>query len=202
VSSLSDARYVAIPEPIESTSADPELAWIEAARSDPAAFAPLYHRYATSIYRYLWRQVRDEDDANDLTAQVFTRAIEHIHQYRPRPGGTFRAWLFAIARNALTDHWRRARPSAPFDPAGSAAHDPDPLPEERASHRDEFDRLLRALGQLPASQRAMIELRLEGLTTAEIAAALDLTVPAVKTAQTRAYKRLRTLLQEPGGHER
>jgi len=97
-----------------------EEAWIAAARHDPRAFAPLYDRYATAIYRFCYRKVGDPDVANDLTAQVFVKAIERLDRYQPRAGATFRSWLFAIARNTITDRWRRHRPTHPLDPVARA----------------------------------------------------------------------------------
>lgn len=179
--------------------ADPEIAWIEAAKSDPRAFAPLYDRYATPIYRFCYRKVGDPDVANDLTAQIFTRAIERIDRYHARKGATFRSWLFAIARNTITDRWRRLRPTDPLDPARHVLTDHDPGPEERAVHGDELDRLLAVLDDIPPNQRDIIELRLAGLTTAEVGEVLGISRPAVKTAQSRAYKRLRDLLAPPEG---
>lgn len=185
----------------ESTNAhdDSELLWIAAARDDPRAFAPLYDRYAVSIYRFCFRKVGDPDLANDLTAQIFLRAIEGLDRYSPRPGATFRSWLFAIARNTITDRWRRHRPHASLDPDLHILTDQDPGPEQRAVHGDELDRLLAVLHQLPASHGDIIELRLAGLTTNEVADALGMTQSAVKSAQSRAYKRLRDLLSPAEG---
>ncbi len=178
---------------------DLEAHWIAAARSDPRAFAPLYDRYAVPIYRFCYRKVGDPDVANDLTAQIFTRAIERLDRYRPREGATFRSWLFAIARNTITDRWRRQRPSLPFDPDHPSLTDQEPGPEERAVHADELSRLLAVLDCLPANHREIIELRLAGLTTNEVGDALGMTRSAVKSAQSRAYKRLRELLAPPEG---
>jgi RNA polymerase sigma-70 factor (ECF subfamily) len=178
---------------------DIELAWIAAARDDPRAFAPLYDRYAVPIYRFCFRKVGDPDVANDLTAQIFVRAIERLDRYRPQPGATFRSWLFAIARNTVTDRRRRHRPLAPLDLDLHILRDDDPGPEARAVHTDELDRLLAVLDRLPASHRDIVELRLAGLTTNEVADALGLTQSAVKSAQSRAYKRLRDLLSPPEG---
>ncbi len=180
-------------------SADVEQAWIAAARDDPRAFAPLYDRYAVPIYRFCFRKVGDPDVANDLTAQIFLRAIERLDRYRPKPGATFRSWLFAIARNTIVDRWRRHRPTTPLDPDLHILADDDPGPEARAVHGDELGRLLAALDRLPDSHRDIIELRLAGLTTNEVADALGLTQSAVKSAQSRAYKRLRDLLSPPEG---
>lgn len=171
-----------------------EEEWIAAARHDPQAFAPLYDRYAVAIYRFCYRKVGDPDIANDLTAQVFVKAIERLDRYRPREGATFRSWLFAIARNTVTDRWRRHRPTHPLDPIVHTLIDRDPGPEQRAIDADGLTHLNTILDALPEKQRAIVEFRLAGLTTAEIMAALNMTEPAVKSAQHRAYRRLRELL--------
>ncbi len=80
----------------------------------------------------------------------------------------------------------------PDDPPDHA-----PGPEEWAVHGDELARLIAVLEQLPHQHRQIIELRLAGLTSAEIASTLSLTRAAVKSAQTRAYARLRDLLTQP-----
>ena len=177
-----------------------EEAWIAAARLDRRAFAPLYDRYATAIYRFCYRKVGDPDVANDLTAQIFVKAIERLDRYQPRAGATFRSWLFAIARNTVTDRWRRHRPTHPLDPVARTLIDRDPGPEQHAIEADDLTRLNATLDALPEKQRMIVELRLAGLTTTEIMAALNMTEPAVKSAQHRAYRRLRELMtpdQEP-----
>ncbi len=171
---------------------------IDTARHDPAAFAPLYDRYSTPIYRYCYRQVRDADAAADLTAQVFIGALEKLHRYRPKPGATFRSWLFAIARNAIRDRWRRSRPTRDVDEAMNQVVYHGPGPEEIAVHRSEMARLLDALDTLPERQRDIVGMRLEGLSMREIADAIGATESAVKTAQTRAFRTLRAELGEEG----
>jgi len=168
--------------------------WIAAARHDPRAFAPLYDRYALAVYRFCYRKVGDVEAANDLTAQVFVKAIERLDRYRPTPGATFRSWLFAIARNTVTDRWRRQRPTDSLDPIAHTLVDREPGPERLAIEADERRRLNAVLDTLPERQRAIVELRLAGLTTVEIMAALAMTEPAVKSAQHRAYRRLREIM--------
>ncbi len=177
---------------------DEELRWIAAARVDPAAFAPLYERHAPAIYRFVHRRVGDPDLADDLTAQIFVRAIERIDRYRPRPNATFRSWLFAIARNIVTDTWRRQRPQASLDPSIDMLVDHDPGPETLAIAGDEYSSLGAVIAARPDSQRAIVELRLAGLSTREIMATMGMTEPAVKSAQTRAYRRLRDLVPPEG----
>jgi len=160
-------------------------------------FALLYERHAMSVYRYCFNQTRDEDVANDLTAQVFIRAIDRLHQYRPKPGATFRSWIFAIARNIVVDHWRRELRSQPLDRVMDGLATREPGPEEIAIHRTQMDDLTDALACLPGRYRDIVHLRLAGLTTNEIADSLGMTVSATKSAQTRAYRQLRDILEPP-----
>ena len=78
---------------------------VRAARHDLAAFAALYRRYVTPIYRYLYSRVGNAADAEDLTAQTFVAALEGLPGYRER--GNFAAWLFTIAHNKAADHHRQ-----------------------------------------------------------------------------------------------
>jgi len=186
---------------VEATDTD----LVARAQHDPLAFAPLYQRYVTPVYRYCFRQTSDPDIAADLTAHIFTKALEGLPRYQSRlalrtdreGGGTFRSWLFAIAHNAIIDRLRRERPTQPLDPTHEQTTDPDDGPEFRAIHQDELARMLAVLDRLPDTHRQIIELRLAGLTAAEIAASLGLSRAAVKSAQTRAYSRLRNLLEPP-----
>ncbi len=179
-----------------------EMAWIQAAKRDPIAFAPIYERHATQVYRYCFRQTGDPDLANDLTAKIFVRALEKLHQYRTQPGATFRSWLFTIARSIITDHWRRHRPLRLVEERELALVDGDPGPEEVAVHRSEVAELRRVLEQLPDRPREIVELRLAGLTTVEIADAMEMTIAGVKSAQTRAYSRIRDLMSTRAGDAR
>lgn len=175
---------------------DDELLVIAAARHNPAAFAPLYERYAPDIYRYCYVRLGHREAADDLTAKVFIRAIERLHQYKPQVGATFRSWLFAIARNLLADEWRRRQDIRLIPPIEDLTHDDDPGPESLAIHHTEMDRLRLALDSLSDRQREIVELRLVDFTTNEIAETLGISIAAVKSAQARAYHTLRERLSE------
>lgn len=173
---------------------DPSMeddAIVQRAREDATAFAPLYQRYSTQIYRWMYRETGDPDTAADLTAQIFVQALQNLHRYQQQHATSFRAWLFTIARNLLRDSWRRYRPVKlpPMDLA-----DASPGPEEIAIHRTEMDELRAALDALPERQREIVELRLSGLSMREIAQIQDSTESAVKVAQSRAFKTLRTTM--------
>ena len=99
-----------------------EKALVEAAQEDPARFLELYDRHFHRVYLYALRRVGRRAVAEDVTAEAFRRALEHIKQFEWR-GTPFVAWLFRIAAHALVDHWKRekreAGPSSgaePLDP--------------------------------------------------------------------------------------
>jgi RNA polymerase sigma-70 factor (ECF subfamily) len=185
----------------DSAQAADDLRIIALARTDPRAFGPLYDRYADPIYFFCYRRLNHADDAADATSLVFTRALEALPRFQPRPsdyGSTVRAWLFTIARRVVVDVQRRKRPQSSIDApngfAGGLLTDPGPGPEDLAVGRSEADRLHFVLAALPDRQRAVIELRLSGLTMPEIAVALNQSVSATKSLQVRAYRLLRELL--------
>jgi RNA polymerase sigma-70 factor (ECF subfamily) len=97
----------AVPRPTEhhalSLERDEELA--VAARSHTAAFGVLYERHRFAVFRYLRTRTPSEDDAAELTAVAFERALAAVPKYRPRGGGVL-AWLLRIARNAAIDAGR------------------------------------------------------------------------------------------------
>ena len=182
----------------DNTALQDERAIIAAALKDPAAFAPLYEQHAPAIYRFCYLRLGHRETADDLTAKVFVRALERLHQYRPQSGATFRSWLFAIARHMLADEWRRRKDIRLIPPIEDLTQEDYPGPEQLAVHRTEMDRLRTALQSLPDRQREIVELRLVGFTSDEIAAAMHTTIPAVKSAQARAYLTLRRLIGEGG----
>ncbi len=176
-----------------------EAAWVLAAQHDPRAFAPLYDRYAEPIYRFCYRKVGDVDLANDLTAQIFVKAIEKLDRYQERPGASFKSWLFAIARNTVTDTWRRQRSTADIETLIEVLEDDGPSLERQAIEAEGQQWVTHLLTQLPESQRPLVELRLAGLTTKELMATLNMSESAVKSAQHRAYRRLRDLVRATEG---
>lgn len=168
-----------------------DAAVVARAQADPAAFAALYVRYATRVYRYCYRRLGTREAAEDATAAVFAGAFAGLARYRE--GGSFAAWLFAIAHHVVVDAHRRRRPGAPLTEAESRPAT-EPTPEE-AALAGEDRRTVRALvAELPDAQRQVLELRLAGLTGAEIAAAMGRSHLAVKMLQFRAIARLRERL--------
>ncbi|MGH2450346.1 MAG: sigma-70 family RNA polymerase sigma factor [Candidatus Limnocylindria bacterium] len=169
---------------------------IERARGgDRAAFGELYDAHVSSVYRYLLYRVREPSDAEDLTSEVFTRAFANIHRYRWQ-GKSFLAWLYTIARNAVTDRRRRERPTVDLDDAFGIAED-GPTAHERAVHGEEVEALRDAVKYLTGEQQEVLVLRfVENMSSRQVAQILGKNEGAIRALQFRALGRLRKLLQE------
>jgi RNA polymerase sigma-70 factor (ECF subfamily) len=171
---------------------------VQAAQSDPAKFDVLYELYFERIYYFLARRVRDRAIAEDLTSEVFHKALANLSAYEWR-GAPFSAWLFRIAANALVDQHKRASRE---QPSSGNANDPDELPDLSSPDLEAIDyhaRLFRLVDHLPASQRQVIRERfVEQRTIKEIAGRLNKTEGAIKQLQFRALQALR--VQMEGGH--
>lgn len=160
---------------------------------DSAAFGVLYQRYATDIRAFIMSRVRGNPElADDLNSQVFARALAAIPGYA---SGSFRAWLYAIARNLVIDEHRRSRNMSSIDHVAEVAAGAPHL-DDVVIAADARAQLNEALGKLSNLQRQVVTLRLQGLTGREIAERLGTTHEAVRSAQYRAFASLRTILGE------
>jgi RNA polymerase sigma-70 factor (ECF subfamily) len=175
-----------------SAGASDEDALIAAARADPAAFAPLYQRYVGRVYRYLRARTASEEDAADITQQVFLQALDALPSYQPR-GVPFAAWLFRIARHAAVDAHRRQRGTVAWDALPEALH---PVagsdPDADLIQRERLTRLRDLLATLAPEKRELLALRFAGhLSSTEIAAVVGKRPDAVKKQLTRTLQALK-----------
>lgn len=169
----------------------------------PAAFEPLYQRYATDVYYFCYRRLQHPEEAADATSQVFVKVLRALPDYQPDgtdAGAAFRAWLFRIAATTVIDVQRRRRPADSLDedagePPLSFA-DPVRLPDDQLIGNEDARLVHAMLEKLPDRQRRIVELRLADLSGQEIADVMNISLSAVKSAQFRAYRTLRRLLQE------
>ena len=182
--------------PISADAFGPVPDVIDRARSgDRAAFAELYDAHVDSVYRYLLYRVREPSDAEDLCSEVFTRAFANIHRYRWQ-GKSFLAWLYTIARNAVTDRRRRERPTVEIDNAFGLAEE-GPTAHERAVHGEAVDALRGAVRHLTSEQQEVLVLRfVENRSSREVAKMLGKNEGAIRALQFRALGRLRKLMRE------
>ena len=170
---------------------DDETALVRAAQLDPRRFEALYERYVGPVYRYLYSRVGAVQEAEDLTAQTFLKALEALPGYHHR--GHFAAWLFAIARNKAIDFYRRRRRQ---DPLGEDARSEEPDPLAQAVQSDLVARLDGLLRGLKEDERELVRLRYTaGLSFAELAALTGRKEAAVKKALYRLLDRLQAGLE-------
>ena len=172
--------------------ADAEFALVQAARTNPEAFTPLYQRYVDPIYRFCHRRLGTREEAEDATSITFQKALRSLGSFQR---GSFRAWLFAIADRTTLDRLRRGKREQPLEHA-FLVPDRGETPEDLALGADARRQLQAALSVLTADQRRVIELRLSGLDTAEIAQVLDRNRNAIDALQFRAVQRLRQTMIE------
>lgn len=161
----------------------------------PAEFLGVYDEYVSRVYGYFAYRLRSRADAEDMTQLTFERAYAAWNRFDPRKGEVS-TWLFAIARNALTDYGRRkqARPfcAIPIDDASESDLPHRSGPEQRLGLDPS---LAAALGRLSRRERGLLALRYGAdLRGSEIAELTDLSVDNVHQILSRALRRLRALL--------
>jgi RNA polymerase sigma-70 factor (ECF subfamily) len=171
---------------------------VQAAQSDPAKFDALYELYFNRVYYFLSARVRDRATAEDLTSEVFHKALANLPNYEWR-GVPFAAWLFRIASNALADQYKRSSREhfSPDDPPEASAH--ADLTSRDLEAIDHQVQLFGLVNKLPAVQRRVIYERfVDQRTIREIAARLKKSEGAIKQLQFRALQTLRAQME--GGH--
>ncbi|HZW03935.1 MAG TPA: RNA polymerase sigma factor [Anaerolineaceae bacterium] len=182
-------------EKAEVDQADEALIVREAQRA-PARFRPLYLKWVTPIYRYLYYRLGNPQDAEDLTAQVFLKAYQQLPRYGHR--GPFSAWLYAIARNTARDYFRKHRVEAPLEAGEPASESLDLLAQ--AIHTDELRRLDRLIRSLPEADQELIRLRFVAeLSYREMGVLLNHKEDAVRKSVSRLLARLSRQME--AGHE-
>ena len=184
---MEDAATLATDRDAPAGERDEELAL--AARSDPAAFGLLYARHRMAVFRYLRTWTSSEDQAAELTAVTFERALTAMPRYRPTGGG-FVAWLLRIARNAAIDAGRRAS-AVPLDADLPDEHHAN-SPEAAILAHETRATLVAAIDRLPEIQREAIALRFAArLTSREIGEVLGKTDQATQKLISRALETIR-----------
>jgi RNA polymerase sigma-70 factor (ECF subfamily) len=170
-----------------------ERSLVEAAQRDPARFEAVYELHFERVYAFVVSRVHDRVTAEDLTADVFHKALANLPKYEWR-GAPLAAWLFRIATNAISDQYKRARYETP------ALNDPPEIASEPDLRVIEYRaRLFQLVRQLPEVQRRVIQGRfIEQRSIREIAQQLGKSEGAIKQLQFRALESLRA--EMGGGH--
>lgn len=176
------------------TQLEPQEVARRAAQRDSSAFAQLYDEHLNTIYRYVFYKVGDGALAEELTAEVFSKAWEGIDRFQWR-NVPFQHWLMRIASNVVVDHWRSLkRTVGPIDDLREAPSNETP-PDEQVARDLEVEALRSALMRLPDEQRDVLILRfIEGYSHQDAAAVLGKSNVAVRQIQSRALRSLQKLL--------
>jgi RNA polymerase sigma-70 factor (ECF subfamily) len=175
---------------------DADLAAVRDAQADPAAFDVLYRRYLDRVYAYAFYALGDHHDAEDATERTFLAALSALPSFRDE-GASFRAWLFRIAHNTVSNAWRtrfRRRTEPMLDGFDRAAPDADPA--GLVARAEEMRRVLGALAELPDERRQVVLLRfVDGLSAREIGEVLGRSPGAARVLLHRALRDLEVRLR-------
>jgi RNA polymerase sigma-70 factor, ECF subfamily len=172
---------------------DDELA--RRASGDLEAFAELYRRYACVVFRFIQSKTRNEKTTEDLTAQVFFKALRSANTFNGT--GTYESWIFRIARNCLAT-WHRTRPRDLVLDELPEPVDPGPTPAGAALESEARGAVWKAVAGLPIKQREAVVLRyVQDCSIEEIADRTDRSPGAVRVLLHRARQRLRRDYEGP-----
>jgi RNA polymerase sigma-70 factor (ECF subfamily) len=163
---------------------------------DPAAFQALYHAYFPRVYAYVAYRVGRKEDAEDITAETFTRVVEGVGRFRYRGEGSFAAWVFRIARSQVSQFYRKhhaAREPVPLD-AVPDLRSSAPSPDQVVVEREQFTRLREVIGTLSPRRQEIVTLKFfGGLGNQEIAAVLGLNERTIASHLCRALEDLKRI---------
>jgi RNA polymerase sigma-70 factor, ECF subfamily len=169
---------------------------VEAAQKDPGRFGDLYELHFDLVYAFIARRVGNRDMAEDLTSEVFHKALANLHRFEWR-GVPFGAWLLRIAANAITDQAKRSERELSFE------EPPEISAEPRMEQAEDLARLFRLVNELPEDQRNVLVMRFaEEKSTREAAQQLGRSEGAVKQLQFRGLENLRVRLESGAGKPR
>ena len=162
---------------------------------DSQAFGRLYDMNVDRVYRHIYYQVGNEQDAEDLTQQVFLKAWQAIHRYKKK-ASPFIAWLMTISHNLVVDFYRTRKDKANLEAEVLADHSAT-SPEQAAEASFEQQHLRRAILQLGGVEQQVVLLRfMEGFEFAEIASLLKKKEGNVRVILHRALVKLSNILEK------
>ena len=178
-----------------SADAEAERLLIEAAQKDPARFAELYEKNFDRVYAFIARRVRDRNEAEDLTSEVFHAALAGLKRFEWR-GAPFASWLFRVASNAIIDRSKRAAK----EQQTTFTDFPDASTQEIDDEIERRAQLFQMVERLPADQCRVVRMRFaEEKSIREIANELGRSEGAIKQLQFRALQNLRAQLGADSG---
>ncbi len=187
------------PAPEPTLGDEDEAMLVERARTDPVAFGQLYERYVDRVYSYILYRVGNAQDAEDLTARTFYRALDKLNTYEDR-GLPFSAWLFRIAHN-LVANWHRDRSKRRFLPIEKLWWQSEDrvTPQEQVEQEENQRDLWAAINRLPEERRNLLLYKVNTtLSNLEIGEMMNKSESAIKSLYFRTLAALRRDLEEHG----
>lgn len=173
-----------------------ESLYLDRLATEQEAFIALYDHYFPRVYNYIRFRCFDADMTDDLTAQVFERALLKLGDFDPRQG-SFGAWIFTIAHNLVSNHLRDLRRSRQLWEPLQERPSSELSPEEALLKSETEDELLRTFAQLDDRQRNLLSLKFAArLTNRRIGEITGLSESHVGVIVHRALEKLRALLDE------
>jgi RNA polymerase sigma factor (sigma-70 family) len=181
----------------EGRTSDEAMLVQRAVAHDAEAFGKLYDMHVDRLYRHVYYRVGNEQDAEDLTQQVFLKAWQAIHRYK-KTASPFVAWLMTISHNLVVDFYRTSKEKVHLE-VEVLASDPASSPERAAEVSFEQQRLRGAILQLGSDEQQVVILRfIEGFEFAEIASVLKKKEGNVRVILHRALAKMRESLEKEG----
>jgi RNA polymerase sigma-70 factor, ECF subfamily len=177
-----------------------ERGFVKAAKQgDPEAFTDLYNHYFPKIYSFIMRRTGHQQTAEDLTSKVFLKAFHKLPTFTIT-AAPFGAWLFRIASNTVTDHYRKASNNKEFASAQLPEQPDKSLDTAKLVISEEAkEQVLGLIAELPNKDQKIIELRfLAELSVKEISAIVELSPNVISVRIYRAVKKLSSLAQKKG----
>ena len=164
-------------------------------QQDKEAFAELYEAYFDKIFRYIVFKIGDRTEAEDMTQQVFLKALKSISTYK-HTEVPFSAWLYRIAHNQMVDHFRKSsRQQSTELTEAITPDDPDENPQLQTELKVDIEYMVKATRQLTKAQQEVIALRFSSdLPVAEVARLMGKSEGAVKALQHSAVVALRKIM--------
>lgn len=167
----------------------------------PGEFAELYHEYFPKVFAYVYGRVQHREVSLDIVSDVFEKAF--LKKKSLRSPESFGSWLFTIARNEVSSHWRKEKPAARAVQEAAwenELHHQPRGPEETLLHKERLDALSVLVQQLPRREQEIIALKFDAeLTNREIANVLGTSEVNVRVTIFRALRKLRERMKAIGG---
>lgn len=176
-----------------------EISLVNLANNDNDAFTALYKYYFTRVYNYVHYRVNDYHAADDLTSHIFEKVFSRLNYYSSEKAA-FSAWVFSIARNAITDYYRsKKRSHLTSLEITEELTDSEPDPAHKVAFNETQLHLKKALAKLNKRERDIIALKFwSGFSNRYIARLIGISESNTGVILFRAMRRLRIILESQG----